>query len=184
MVPIAVYAPPHPADLRFARRGLDEMIAPVDINAIACDAILAANLERDAAITLRIALFAGLPPVDGSPARLTQALLSLLVHARHALSGVVDGAIDVETEPDGECVAIRVLDNGPGIPQERLERIFDPFSGPPELNEWASDDAKGNPGLGLATAYEIIRDHRGRLEVRSRPGEGTCFVALIPFQHD
>jgi signal transduction histidine kinase len=160
------------------------VIGPVDINAITCDAILAANLERDAAIALRIALFAGLPPVDGSPARLTQALLSLLVHARQALSGVVDGAIDVETEPDGEHVAIRILDNGPGLSEERLERVFDPFSGSPEPNEWASGDAKGDPGLGLATAYEIFRDHGGRLEVRSRPGEGTCFVALIPFQHD
>jgi two-component system NtrC family sensor kinase len=160
------------------------MIAPVDINAITCDAIQSANLERDAAVTLRIALFAGLPPVEGSPARLTQALLDLLVHAKQAVSGVDEGAIDVETEPDGDRVAIRILDNGPGISAERLERIFDPFPPSLEPNEWAGDEPKDGPVLGLAAAYEILRDHRGTLEVRSRPGEGTCFVALIPFNSD
>ena len=160
------------------------MIAPVDINAITCDAILLAQLERDTAISVRIALFAGLPPVDGSPARLTQALLSLLVHAKRAVSGVDDGAIDVETEPDGDRIAIRILDNGPGLSTERLERIFDPFPSSLEPNEWADDEPKEGPGLQLATAYEILRDHRGTLEVRSRMGEGTCFVALIPFRGD
>ena len=101
------------------------MIGPVDINAITCDAILAANLEHDDAIGLRIALFAGLPPVDGSPARLKQALVGLLVHARLAISGVDDGSIDVETEPDGEHVAIRILDNGPGLSEEQMERSFE-----------------------------------------------------------
>ena len=182
MVPIAVHALRHLAGIRFARWGVDDVIAPVDINAITCDAIRFANLERDAAITVRIALFAGLPPVDGSPVRLTQALLSLLVHAKQALSGVADGAIDVETEPDGDRIAIRVLDNGPGLSEERMERIFDPFSPSPESNEWAGDEPKEDSGLGLAAAYEILRDHRGTLEVRSRPGECTCFVALIPFR--
>ncbi len=181
MVPIAVHAPRH---LAGARLGFDGVIAPVDINAITCDAILQANLERDAGIAVRIALFAGLPPVDGSPARLTQALLGLLVHAKQSLSGVDGGAIDVETEPDGDRVAIRILDNGPGLSEERLERIFDPFSRSPEPNERAGDGLKDGPGLGLAAAYGIFCDHRGTLEVRSRPGEGTCFVALIPFRED
>ena len=181
MLPIAVHAPRH---LAGARLGFDGVIAPVDINAITCDAILLANLERDAGISVRIALFAGLPPIDGSPARLTQALLSLLVHAKQSLSGVDDGAIDVETEPDGDRVAIRILDNGPGLSEERLERIFDPFSRSPEPNERVGDEPKDGPGLGLAAAYGIVRDHRGTLEVRSRPGEGTCFVVLIPFRED
>jgi len=181
MVPIAVHAPPHPAGVRWS---FDAVIAPVDINAITCDAILLANLERDAAIAVRIALFAGLPPVDGSPARLTQALLGLLVHAKQSLSGVDNGAIDVETEPDGERVAIRILDNGPGLSEERLERIFDPFSRSPEPNERAGDEPKDGSEFGLAAVYEIICDHQGTLEVRSRPGEGTCFVALIPFRED
>jgi len=158
--------------------------APVDINEITCDAILLAQLERDTAISVRIALFAGLPPVDGSPTRLTQALLGLLVHAKQALAGVDDGAIDVETEPDGDRVAIRILDNGPGLSDEVLERIFDPFSSSFEPNDRVGDEPKDGSGLGLAAAYEIFCDHGGTLEVRSRPGEGTCFVALIPFQQD
>ncbi len=160
------------------------MIAPIDINAVTCDAILAAGLERDAEVELRIALFAGLPPVDGSPARLTQALLALLAHARKEISGLDSGSIDVETEPDGDRVAIRILDNGPGMSEERLERIFDPFSPAPRTQESADAEPKNDAGLGLASAQEIVRDHQGTLEVRSRPGEGTCFVALIPFRRD
>ena len=152
---------------------------PVDINAVARDAIRLADLERDERIALRTSFFNPLPQVSGSPAQLVRAFVSLLVNARESLAGVGGGVIDVETEPDGDLVAIRILDNGPGMSQDLLERIFDPFDCAEAPRE--SGDGKEPPEIvGLSVACEILRDHSGTLTVRSRRGEGTCIVALIP----
>jgi len=149
---------------------------PVDINAIVRDAIQLAHLDGAAQIALRASFFEPLPPVAGSPEQLVRAIRNLLDHARASLAGIEDAAIEIETEPDAELVAIRILDNGPGIPEDRLERIFDPFrAGEVDPDPKATDDAAG-----LSDALEILREHGGTLAVRSRPGEGACFVALLP----
>jgi two-component system sensor histidine kinase HydH len=155
--------------------------APVDINAIARDAIRLAQLEGEAQIALRASFFDPLPPVEGSPEQLVRAISNLLVNARRSLDGVDGGVIEIETEPDGDLVAVRILDNGPGMPDGLLERIFDPFAREGEsLDEFDREAPKD--AFGLSDASEILRDHSGTLTVRSRPGEGTCCVALIPIQ--
>jgi len=155
--------------------------APVDINAIARDAIRLAELEGEARIALRASFFKGLPPVEGSPEQLVRAICNLLVNARESLDGIDGGVIEIETEPDGDLVAVRILDNGPGLSEGLLERIFDPFVR--ERQSLDEPDRKApKDAFGLADASEILRDHSGTLTVRSRPGEGTCCVALIPIQ--
>ncbi len=155
--------------------------APVDINAIARDAIRLAELEGEARIALRASFFEGLPPVEGSREQLVRAICNLLVNARESLDGIDGGVIEIETEPDGDLVAVRILDNGPGMPEGLLERVFDPFAR--ERQSLDEPDRKAsNDAFGLADASEILRDHSGTLTVRSRPGEGTCCVALIPIQ--
>ena len=158
-------------------------MVPVDINAIARDAIRLAELEGEARIALRVSFFNPLPPVEGSPERLVQAIRNLLVNARESLDGVDGGVIEIETEPDGDLVAIRILDNGPGMSEDLLEQIFDPFTNEGESGE-VPDGIQPKDAFGLLDACEILREHSGTLTVRSRPGEGTCFVALIPIQGD
>jgi len=80
--------------------------APVDINAIARDAIRLAELEGEARIALRASFFKGLPPVEGSPEQLVRAICNLLVNARKSLDGIDGGVIEIETEPDGDLVAV------------------------------------------------------------------------------
>ena len=156
-------------------------MVPVDINAIARDAIRLAELGCGAQIALRASFFEALPPVEGSRDQLVRAICNLLVNARQSLDGIDGGVIEIETEPDGDLVAVRILDNGPGMSEGLLEQIFDPFA-----SEKGSDDepaSKKPKGVfGLSDAWKILRDHSGTLTVRSRPGEGTCFVALIPIQ--
>jgi signal transduction histidine kinase len=67
-------------------------------------------------------------------------------------------------------VVLEVSDNGPGIPPEALPKIFDPFY---------TTKPQGT-GLGLSVTYKIIRDHRGTIDVQSRPGQGTTFVLTFP----
>ncbi len=154
-------------------------MVPVDLNAIARDAIRLAELEGEARIALRVSFFNPLPPVEGSPEQLVQAICSLLVNARESLDGVDGGVIEIETEPDGDLVAIRILDNGPGMSGDLLEQIFDPFSSEGESDD-VPDGMEPKDAFGLSDACEILHEHSGTLTVRSRPGEGTCFVALIP----
>jgi signal transduction histidine kinase len=65
---------------------------------------------------------------------------------------------------------IRVMDTGPGIPEEALEKVFDPFF----------TTKKGGTGLGLSICYTIVKAHGGEIEIRSRPGEGTTVLVSLP----
>jgi signal transduction histidine kinase len=154
-------------------------MVPVDLNAAARDAIRLAELDHEAPVALRASFFEPLPRVEASPERLARAIYHLLVNARKSLEGMDGGVIELETEPDGDRVAVRILDNGPGMSEDQLEQIFDPFASEAE-SDGESEDKDGNDVSGLSEASEIFRDHGGTLTVRSRPGEGTCFVALIP----
>jgi signal transduction histidine kinase len=154
---------------------------PVDINAVAREAIRLAQLEREAPIALQTSFHNPLPRVQGSPDQLVRAIANLLINAKNSLDGVDGGVIEIETEPDGDLVAIRILDNGPGMSEGLLEQIFDPFAAREESDDGPDGEAPKD-GFGLSDASEILRDHNGTLTVRSRPGEGTCFVALLPAQ--
>ncbi|HEU4387590.1 MAG TPA: ATP-binding protein, partial [Blastocatellia bacterium] len=70
----------------------------------------------------------------------------------------------------GRYVVISVIDGGSGIPEENLEKIFDPYF---------TTKPKGS-GLGLATCYSIIRNHGGHIDVESRPGAGAKFSVFLP----
>jgi CheY-like chemotaxis protein len=72
--------------------------------------------------------------------------------------------------PDGKYVAVTIEDQGVGIAPEYLERIFDPYF---------TTKQKGS-GLGLATAFSIVKQHGGRLSVDSRLGEGSTFRLYLP----
>lgn len=72
--------------------------------------------------------------------------------------------------PEGMYVAIRIRDNGPGIAQENLKKIFDPYFTTRE---------KGS-GLGLAIVYSIVKKHAGTIALESVLGQGSCFTIIIP----
>jgi signal transduction histidine kinase len=101
---------------------------------------------------------------------LRQALENLVRNAREAMEGRPGSLLVVSVERDGPQAAVRVADNGPGIPPEKLRRIFEPF---------VSTKTKGM-GLGLAICREIVESHHGRLDVDSAEGRGTTFTMRLP----
>ena len=126
-----------------------------------------------------------LPLVQADPGMLEQVLLNLVVNARDAMPG--GGRIRIATETaaldeesirgkheakPGSFVCLSVTDNGTGIAPENLTRIFDPFF-------TTKEPGKGT-GLGLATVYGIVQQHRGWVEVSSQVGTGTTFKVLLP----
>ncbi len=109
------------------------------------------------------------------PSQIQQVILSLLKNAAQALSGHgEDPCITLRTyAPDQDNICLEIEDNGPGMSDETVRCIFDPF--------YSTRDVGSGTGLGLSIAYFIIsQNHRGSLTVRTDVGKGTCFVMVLP----
>lgn len=131
----------------------------------------------------------GLPQVVGDATQLQQVLMNLCVNARDAMPD--GGTITVEARPveitgadaernfdaePGRYVRLRVEDTGQGIPEDVLDKIFEPFFSTKEEGE--------GTGLGLSTAYSIVQSHDGFIDVKSTVGEGTTFSVYLPVSQD
>ncbi|MBN1761092.1 MAG: response regulator [Chitinispirillaceae bacterium] len=131
-----------------------------------------------------------LKPVEVDKGQIDQVVNNLVINAAQAmpeggtvtivaenctLSGKSEADNQVFSVPglplvEGEYVKISVRDDGPGIPRKHLGKIFDPYF----------STKTGSTGLGLTTAYSIVKKHGGHIEVESRPGEGTVFSFFLP----
>jgi PAS domain S-box-containing protein len=109
------------------------------------------------------------------PTQLSQVLLNLLINAVQAVETterVADGRIRIAGRCVGEQLVIEVADNGCGIDPQDLPQIFDPFFTTKPVGE--------GTGLGLSIVHGIVTGHGGRVDVESRPGEGSCFRVTLP----
>jgi signal transduction histidine kinase len=114
---------------------------------------------------------APLPPIEGLEGPLKQLFMNLLANALDAMPE--GGTLEVRLAAlEGDRVAVEVEDHGVGIPDELREKIFDPF--------FTTKPVGSGTGLGLALSYGVVARHRGRIEVRSRVGEGSCFRVELP----
>ncbi|MEO6668048.1 MAG: HAMP domain-containing sensor histidine kinase, partial [Ferruginibacter sp.] len=77
----------------------------------------------------------------------------------------------VSTKKEGNKVLISVRDNGPGIPQKVLDKIFQPF--------FTTKPTGQGTGLGLSLSYDIIKAHGGEIKVETKEGEGTTFIITL-----
>ena len=113
-------------------------------------------------------------PVEVDPGQICQVIQNLVLNADQAMPGGGTIAVWAANDDDGEggagAVRLSVRDQGIGIPEEHLERIFDPYF----------TTKPGGTGLGLATSYSIVRNHGGTLTVESRQGAGATFHVLLP----
>jgi two-component system NtrC family sensor kinase len=114
--------------------------------------------------------YAPLPPVECHASEINQVFMNLLINAGQAIGE--RGEIVLASGVDGDEVWISVSDDGCGIPDEALARIFDPF--------YTTKPIGRGTGLGLSIAYGIVAKHHGRIEVSSRVGEGTTFKVVLP----
>ena len=111
-----------------------------------------------------------LPRVPCLAAQINQVVMNLLVNAAQAIAE--RGTITVRTGHDDALAWIEVADTGVGMPPEVQRRIFDPF--------YTTKPVGKGTGLGLSISYDIVRKHGGRIEVRSEPGQGSCFRVCLP----
>jgi two-component system, OmpR family, sensor histidine kinase SenX3 len=114
--------------------------------------------------------------VEGNRLQLVSAVSNLIDNAvKYSNRG---GIVRVGAEQVGDCIEIRVADQGVGIPARDLDRIFERFY---RVDRARSRDT-GGTGLGLAIVRHIATNHGGDVSVRSREGEGSTFTLRIPIQ--
>lgn len=130
--------------------------------------------------------FSILPEIFADPEALNQVFLNIVLNAIDAMPN--DGEILITTDSDKESVSISIIDTGCGIPQENLNKIFDPFFSTKKIG-------KGT-GLGLAVSLSIVKEHNGDIKVESRaprPSElgtpagedkGSKFTVILPKNPD
>lgn len=119
---------------------------------------------------VRFAIDNGLPPLSADGAQLERAFANLLENAVRHGNGK---PVLVRSRQIGPQVVVRVVDQGPGIPEPDRKHIFEPFysTGPAD---------SGGVGLGLAIAKGFIEANDGEIEVESVPGQGSTFVVAFP----
>ncbi len=160
--------------LTFARKRQSTR-ALVDVNQVVRETMaLRAYEQRVSNITSIEALASGLPPVFADGHQIKQVLLNLMINAEQAmLTSHGRGTLVIRTWHDQEkgCVLIEINDDGPGVPLEVQSRIFDPFFTTKEVG-------KGT-GLGLSVAYALVKEHAGRIWLRSE-ASGTSFYVELP----
>lgn len=155
--------------LRFARTDRIEL-EPASLNQVVQQVAAFAGPEAAACnIGIRSYLDLDLPLLPLDVGRVRQAVLNLLINARQALEHK-GGHVSLITRRDGNEAVMEVVDDGPGMALETLQRAFEPYF----------STKKSGSGLGLPTVRRILEAHGGRVEVESAPGHGTRVRLRFP----
>jgi two-component system, NtrC family, sensor kinase len=146
---------------------------PVDLERLARDTV---ELVRPGLATTGVALDVrsepGLPVVRGQPDQLQQVILNLLTNAIDATPSGGRIEVTIVAEPGRGEIEIAITDTGRGISAEDRKRIFEPF--------FSTKEPGRGTGLGLFISAEIVREHKGRIEIESETGRGSTFRIVLP----
>lgn len=114
-----------------------------------------------------------IPLTMGYPGSLSQVVLNMLVNASHAITDEQGmGKITIGTSVQDQWILVAIEDNGCGIDEETMNKMFDPF--------YTTKEVGVGTGLGLSISTGIIKKHGGSIEVSSEVGKGTCFTLRLP----
>jgi two-component system NtrC family sensor kinase len=158
-------------ELKYFTRTEEAEFRFADLNECLRDAFHAVRDEFKGRATLDRRL-GDLPPTRCLPGRMTRVFSDILTDAARAARA--PGTVRVRSWLADGFICVSVGDSGREMPNERLERIFEPF---PRAGETGREE---ETGLGLSVAYDIVRKHGGDIRVRNGPGKGTTFVVTVP----
>ncbi len=159
--------------LTFSKERQPERVA-ADLNRVVADVIELMEVRAaDAGVRLQWQPAEGLPLWTFDPEALHRAILNVVTNAIDACEKSGDGCVQVWTDYDQprQVAVVAVQDNGEGIPEEELRRIFSVFE---------SRKGSRGTGLGLPVSQKILKEHRGEIRVESTPNEGSTFFIEFP----
>lgn len=123
-------------------------------------------------VNIKKSLDKALPMILIDKAQIEEVITNLVINAIQAFN--TNGEITVKTKANSSSIYIEVIDDGPGIPKENLEKIFRPF--------FSSKGYGKGTGLGLSIVKRIIIEHNGSVKVQSQIGKGTTFTIQLPIK--
>ena len=159
-------------DLLVFARHSEQSRSPHDFNEVVRRTLSVINHRLELGeVTPVLDLADEMPDVMCDASQVQQIVINLVLNAAEAMQhGVVTIRTRFEVESDTVC--LEVQDTGTGISKEHLTKIFDPF--------FSTKEEGQGTGLGLAVVYGIVEAHGGRIDVKSRLGEGTIFTVRLP----
>lgn len=156
--------------LGYARK-MEPHLEDVDINKILNQTVnLLENYAGINNIEIMMDFSEDLPVIAGEQAQLQQVFLNLISNAIDAIGK--NGLIRIKSTLSDKDILVDIEDDGPGIPDEQIGKIFDPF--------YTTKETGKGTGLGLWISYDIIEKIGGDIRVSSKPGSGTSFTVEIP----
>ena len=161
--------------LMFARR-FDLEMEPSDINEVINSSLMLtkANL-REHNVQVITSLDFGLPQTMADSRQLEQVFVNLISNAIQALATSDEPRqLTIESRQSGDQIQLAFTDNGPGIPPNNINRIFDPFFSTKQVGE--------GTGLGLSICFGIISEHKGWIKAEHAPGGGATFRIALPIK--
>ena len=164
---------------RMEEKGVRLEMLPTDIVALLRGVVEQLESEiTERAVTVELEIPRALPLVEVDAYRMDQALSNLLVNALRHGSPTGGGAatVRISLEPKGSEISIGFRDNGPGIPLQDQEHLFERFY------RVGGDRARqtGGSGLGLSIVKNVVQAHGGRVTLESNPGAGSLFTIFLP----
>lgn len=165
-------------------RSSDGKKAPTDINALADEYLRLAYhglraKDKSFNVTMKTDLDKRIGEINIVSQDIGRAMLNLITNAFHAVdekkkSGVenYEPTITLSTKKENDTVKLKVTDNANGIPEDVIDKIFQPF--------FTTKPSGKGTGLGLSLSYDIIKAHGGELTVKSNREQGTEFTILLP----
>jgi len=156
--------------LGYARK-MEPRLERVDVNdTIHRTVELLDNYARINNIVIQKDLASNLPIIGSSQSELQQVLFNLISNAIDAIGK--DGRITLVSRTEDSLITVHIIDNGPGIPEERQKKLFEPF--------FTTKEAGKGTGLGLWVSYNIMKGLGGSIAFTSEAGKGTDFTVRIP----
>lgn len=147
-------------------------VADTDINDVVKKVIELfenSTMGKNVSFSLRLN---NIPLIKANPHQIHQAIVNIILNAVQSMEGV--GEIVLSTDKsDDKNICISIKDTGKGIPEEMTKKLAEPF---------VSMGKEGGTGLGLTIASRIIKNHKGKLEIKSKEGEGTEVLIYLPVE--
>ncbi len=159
--------------LTFARK-IDLETEPTDINKVIQTSLSLMQVHlQEQQVQTTMALDCTLPQTIADSHKLEQVFVNLLTNAAQAMAALPEPHhLTIKSTQEKNILVITFTDNGPGIPEDIISKIFDPFFSTKQVGE--------GTGLGLSICFGIISEHKGRIWVENNPQQGVTFYIELP----